>query len=136
MKIRMCSTYEVLRFDDEPDSYPETEGGYTDPNNPWGRLRYEIPEDVVGEAAKQWMEENVQYVEFDSLWEAAEFVVDFPGGVWDYREGEYSTNYRTGDEMSVTLHVEDHQEAVFELADFIQAMKDRKLAKVRSYHNV
>jgi hypothetical protein len=47
------------------------------------------------------------YTETVSLWDAAQIVRDFPGAVWDYTEGEWSTvDYRTGRQRSVTLHID------------------------------
>lgn len=129
--IVMRATYEILRFDDEPDTEPEREGGYTDPSNPWGGFRSEMPNELWGEALDAWCAENIETVQFDSLWDAAEFVVEFPGGVWDYCEGEYDVNYRTGDHMSVTLHVDDkYANAVFTLAAIIQKRQDEHLRKL------
>jgi hypothetical protein len=132
--IVMRATYEILHWDDEPDTEPEREGGYTDPNNPWGGFRSEVPDDLTGEAFTAWCAENIETVQFDSLWDAAEFVVDFPGAVWDYCEGDYSTNYRTGDEMGVTLHVDDkYANAVFALAAIIQKRQDENLRSLQPW---
>lgn len=129
--VVMRATYERLWYEsDEPDTEPTREGGFTDPNNPWGGFRQELPEHF--NPGPQWYEENVKTVEFDNLWEAAEFVVEFPGGVWDFCEGEYSTvDYRHGIEMQVTLHVQNHKEGVFAIAEFLQAQQDKHLSALR-----
>ena len=47
-------------------------------------------------------------------------VLNFPGGVWNYSEGEAEQDIRTGHCRSVTLHVENEHEAlVFALADVL-----------------
>lgn len=147
MRIVLRATYEELTWPepgdadyDEGDNYPRTEGGYTDPHNPWGGFKTAVPEGLCGPPFTAWRDENAKTVVFDdddpgtlddgdwffavdrdartmdlddgrwqtfsALEHAAQFIVDFPGGVWDFSEGEGSTNYRTGVETSVTLHVE------------------------------
>lgn len=131
MNVTMTATYSRMWYEsDEPDTDPTMEHGWTDPRNPWGGFRTEVPEHES--PTPEWYEENVEKITFDNLWEAAEFVVDFPGGVWDFREGEYDTvDYRKGIEMEVTLHVQDHQPAVFELADYLQRKQDEHLCSLR-----
>lgn len=129
MKVTMRATYERLWWEsDEPDTEPDTERGYTDPCNPWGGLRAEVDPALCGEEFGEWRDANADLIEFDNMWDAAEFVVDFPGGVWDYREGEYSSG-TDGVEMSVTLHVNEHEEAVFAIADIIGTIAGRRLRR-------
>lgn len=121
---------------DEPDSGPAIPHPH---RSLWRRMlrkpisqkSYRAHEALRSALWEQWTAENVETVVCDNLWEAAEFVVDFPGGVWDFREGEYSTEYRTGIDKEVTLHVEDHDAAVFEIAEFIQKRQDARLARMR-----
>lgn len=136
MNITMRATYTDSWYEsDEPDTYPTTEGGFTSPTNPWGGWKVSTEEDArkLNAGDPNWPDAYIEVETFDNLWDAAEFVVEFPGGVWDFREGEWSTeDYRTGREREVTLHVQNHREAVFELAAFIQGMQDRKYAAMRS----
>ena len=72
-------------------------------DNPWGAFESDVPFDVTVTAL-----------------EAAEAVLNFPGGVWNYSEGEAEQDIRTGHCRSVTLHVENEHEAlVFALADVL-----------------
>lgn len=130
----MRATYQELEFPeegdadyDEGDNYPRITGGYTDPHNPWGGPDSEIPEGLCGEPFAAWREENTtsfvvddadpetldgdfddngEWFYFPAMATAARFIVDFPGGVWDFCEGESSMDFRTGIDRSVTLHVD------------------------------
>jgi hypothetical protein len=134
MSIKVTATYDTVEWDGE-DEDPIEHGGYTDPSNPWGGFRQEMPntpEEAGYDSWAAWSAENVDTVEFETVEEAAQFVVDFPGGVWDLRECNPETDHRTGVTMSVTLHVEEtHRDAVFALAKAIQAAKDKALAELR-----
>lgn len=122
----LTATYETLLWTDpeEEEGY-ERIGGYTDPRNPWGGFKTEIPEELYGEAFAQWRDtEIIPYlsVSFDTVWEAAEFANDFPGGVWNYSESESEQDYRTGEYKSVTLHVHEGSESsLFEVMDLIKS---------------
>lgn len=76
----------------DDDEYLE-EHGWCDPHNPWGG----------------WNNEDEPIpVTFDTLSEAVNFAVEFPGGIWDYRESESETvNYYSGVYRSVTLHIDN-----------------------------
>lgn len=132
MNITMRATYQRHWYEsDEPDTEPTFEHGYTNPHNPWGGLRSEVPDELCGEAFVAWRDENVDVVEFDTMFEAAEFVADFPGGVWDYREGECEcVDYRDGVYMHVTLHVDEvHKVDVFRAAEVIEWIVARNLQR-------
>ena len=105
-KITVRATFDIVRFDDtdDPDGYTE-EQGWCEPTNPWGSMHHDEP--VI--------------LSFDSAWEAAEFILNFPGGVWDYEDTYHETNMVTGADESVTLHVD--QPWVFELCDTIRNNK-------------
>lgn len=86
-----------------PTDDPPRWGGWCDPSDPWGTLwgddgcRADDGADAYGR--------NGPPVEIVlPVFEAARFLVDFPGGVWDLCEGESSVNYRTGVDVSVTAH--------------------------------
>lgn len=117
MKITARATYETIT-PGEGEDY-EIEGGFTDPRNPWGGFRIELPADVYGERAKEWMKDNVEVVEFATIREAAEFVLEFPGAVWDYGdlECDASVDYQTGAETTVMLHVIPHTTELFKMVD-------------------
>lgn len=127
LTIKMTATYDTVEWEDGCEE-PITTGGYTDPSNPWGGWKNEMPDDIHGEAAKAWATENVETVTFNNLLEAAEFVADFPGGVWDYSECEAEQDYRTGVSTRVTLHVDGFETAVFNIAHAIEAARDRALS--------
>lgn len=135
VKVHMRATYEDQWYEsDEPDTYPESETGFTDPHNPWGgwKVRTDDEGRRINAGDPRWPDAYIEVAEFDNLWEAAEFVVDFPGGVWNFREGEWSTeDYRTGRQREVTLHVDDHEEGVFAIAEIIQRMQDKHLRKLQ-----
>lgn len=122
-RITLSATYETITWSDEDEDGYTREGGYTSPTNPWGGLRYAMPDDVYGEAAAAWKAENAETVTFTSLVAAARFVADFPGGVWDYSESPWEND------TSVTLHVEGSNEdvvAVFSLAEVMEARSARR----------
>lgn len=79
-------------------------GGWCDPSNPWGTLwgddEYRADDsDAYGR--------NGPPVELTlPVGEAARFLADFPGGVWDLCEGSSSVNHRTGVDVSVTAHAD------------------------------
>jgi hypothetical protein len=126
MMITMSATYDTTLWEGE-DEEPIEGGGFTDPTNPWGGFRVELP--AHENRTPQWYTENVTTVSFDDIAEAAQFVVDFPGAVWDYCEGEAEQDYRTGEYTSVTLHVREHAAAVFAAARELQAAEDAALAR-------
>lgn len=145
--ITMTATYSDTEWEsDEPDTDPTITSGFTDPRNPWGGFHSEVPEGLVGEAFTEWCKDNVERLEFDDVNEAAEFIAEFPGGVWDWSESEPDLNYRTGVYTEVTLHVESTSTVVFEgptiqvvndpaaaamnLATTLQALRDAHLAQL------
>lgn len=105
MMVELRATYgDVWWPDDEPDSDYCEEHGYTSVWNPWGGFQTSDPQP-----------------EHVTLLEAAVAVLDFPGGVWDYCEGEAEcVDYREGIYRNVTLHVKEHELAVFALADMMR----------------
>ncbi len=118
--------------DDEPDTEPIITHGFTDPNNPWGGLDAEMPEDCCGEDAARFIEENADVVEFETLEEAVEFMADFPGGIWDYSESESEQDYRTGVYREVTLHVVDSEQQA-ELFEVLRQYETKRDAELRAY---
>lgn len=119
MTIEMTATYDEVWFE-EGEEDPHELGGFTDPHNPWGGFRTELP--AAENPGPEWYAENVTTVSFAGVEEAAEFVVDFPGGVWNYSESESGQDVRTGHWLSVTLHVGgDEEAAVFARAEEIEA---------------
>lgn len=70
---------------DTSEDYNETSGWVT-VDNPWGSLM-----------------DDERMLETLPLGDAVDIVRNFPGAVWDYREGESEQNYRTGADVSVTL---------------------------------
>lgn len=106
--ITMTATYDVDWFEDDEED-PYNEGGFTDPDNPWGGFRSELK--AWENPGPEWCADNVKRVTFDSLVDAAEYVVDFPGGVWDWSECEAEQDVRTGRWTRVTLHVKSDEPA-------------------------
>lgn len=102
--IRLRATFESYYWEDVKDGVvaedPIERRGWVDPKNPWGSFEYDEPSEIVVGIA-----------------DAVAFVRDFPGGVWDYSESEAEQDVRTGEWKSVMLHVIDHENTVFELAD-------------------
>lgn len=104
--IRVRATFDAVSWDDDSED-PNERGGWVDPLNPWGSFEQDSDDDSA---------------EPDTVlctaWEAAELVHDFPGAVWDYSDNcDAEQNIRTGEWKRVTLHVLDHPETVFALAD-------------------
>lgn len=122
--ITMSATYQTVLWEGE-DEEPTEGGGFTDPANPWGGFRSELPAHV--NPGPEWYAENVATVTFHDLESAAQFVADFPGGVWDHREGEAEQDYRTGEYTSVILHVDEHAAEVLALAEAIERAEDAAL---------
>lgn len=135
MQVTMRATYTDMWWEsDEPDTPESREDGFTDPHNPWGgwKVRTDDEGERINAGDPEWPDAYIEIATFDTLWEAAEFVVDFQGGVWDFREGEYDTvDYRTGRQREVTLHVQNHQEGVFAIAEIIQRMQDKRYARLK-----
>lgn len=123
--VKLTATYETLGEWPEGADEPEREGGYTDPCNPWGGFKSAMPDRPEDAGYTSWQAWSADYVRTEelTLWDAAVFVLEFPGAVWDrVHDCDPSINYRTGEETTVTLHVDPaHQVAVFELADIIEA---------------
>lgn len=122
MNVGLTATYDQVWWDNDEQEDPNEEGGFTDPLNPWGGFKHELPCHLSGDAFKAWVADHVKVVECNP-WEAAQTVVDFPGGVWDRNECDSEQDVRTGRWTSVTLHVPtEHQELVFALADVIEGL--------------
>jgi hypothetical protein len=128
LPIYLRATFtEWLWESDEPDTDPTVTDGYCDPSNPWGGFDVEVPEGLCGPAFTAWQIENVDHAECATLSEAVHFVVDFPGGVWNYQESDPEQDYRTGAYREVTLHVPDeNQEQVFKWAAIIERIQDAR----------
>lgn len=112
MPYTVRATYTDLTPQGEDEDYLE-ESGWVDPTNPYGGFTSE--------------DEPMNHI-LDTLAELVHFIVDFPGGVWDFSEGEYHTeDYRTGRERQVTLHVADKdQERAFKWAAIVQRIEDAR----------
>jgi hypothetical protein len=106
---------------DEPDTDHWTWGGWCDPRNPWGTADDEPREtyDVEGD-------EPIELVL--PIYEAAEFIRDFPGAVWDWHDDcDASQNYVNGAYTTVTLHVSGEGEvAALNIAATLQAQRDHE----------
>ncbi len=99
-KVLLRATYRQVG----PDG--EEAGGFTDPRNPWGGADDAVPEMLCGERFVAWRDANTTWIEL-GIEEAARFVAEFPGGVWDATEAEFSTvDYARGTRRAVLLHVE------------------------------
>ena len=102
--VTIRATYDCAYFPDGEED-PATWGGWCDPSNPWGTLwgddEYRADDD--GDAYGR----NGPPVELTlPAGEAARFLADFPGGVWDLCEGSSSVNYQTGVDVTVTAHAD------------------------------
>lgn len=80
-----CLTCDAVDVPHSSEDYV-SERGYVDIRNPWGSLIYET-------------RESEDY----PLGEAVDIVREFPGAVWELREGEHSQDFRTGACIGVTL---------------------------------
>lgn len=89
-----CPECEHVGTNTNPANEPIERHGWVDPRNPWGSLEQES-EDRSCEPDSVTL----------PLMEAAEFLSDFPGGVWDYSESESEQDIRTGEWKSVTAHI-------------------------------
>jgi hypothetical protein len=125
--VRMRATYDCVYWPDPEDDDPAQWGGWCDPHNPWGSLWGDDEYDPDDDSDAYGRGEPIEIVL--PLNEAVEFVCDFPGAVWDLWEGESSVNYRTGVDVSVTLHVEDHEALVLGLAERRQKRIDAALRR-------
>lgn len=133
MKIRMHATYETTLWESEDDAEPTLTSGYTNPCNPWGGWKSEMPERAHGPELAAWVAENVQEEVFTSVADAAEFVAEFSGAVWDLvPDCSPNIDYRTGEETTVTLHVIDHAYEVLAAAKVLMAEQDAHLAALRA----
>lgn len=130
MKITMTATYEDYWWEGEGlAAWLGREAGFADPRNPWAGFKVSS-EHLTGEEFRSWKAENVEKVTFNDAWSAAEFALDFPGGVWGYSESVSEiVDYRTVRYREATLHIEHHSAMVFELMDIIKSLKG-----VRSCH--
>ena len=102
MNVILRATYEGVLFPEEDDkciySDPFIWRGWCDPENPWGTLDDE-PRD-------QYSVDDEPIELILPPYQAAEFIRDFPGAVWDlHTDCDPSQNYRTGVWTTVTLHV-------------------------------
>lgn len=108
--VRLRATFEAYLFEDDeqgnPIEEPRERRGWVNPTNPWGSFEQDT-DDTSADPDTITL----------TLWEAAQFVKDFSGAVWNYSEGESEQNVRTGEWKSVTLHVLNHEDTVFALAD-------------------
>jgi hypothetical protein len=125
--ITMHASYEAVRWEGE-DEEPIVAYGLTDPSNPWGGFSAEQPEGLHGPDAARWHADHVMTETFDNLIDAAQFVVDFPGAVWDMPNSycEPNIDYGSGEETTVMLHVDGPwSTAIFTIAAAMQRHDDR-----------
>lgn len=117
--VTLTATFTTYKWpsDEAEAEFPYINHGYCDPQNPWGTLPHYVDEST------DWPEGRQEPITVTlPLWEAAEFIRDFPGGVWDFREGEPSTiDYGEGIDADVTLHVAGAEAAALELAERLGA---------------
>jgi len=108
-KPNYCTSCHLSFEEGNPAEDPDERGGWVDPSNPWGSFEQDRDDDSCEPAAI-----------YLPLVEAAEFLLEFPGAVWDYSEGEAEQNVRTGEWKSVTAHVDhDVAELVFAVMETI-----------------
>lgn len=96
--IRIGASFDAWLWGD-----PETDGdlpieqdhGWVDPANPWGSFEQDVYDDSCEPAIVEL-----------PLAEAVEFLRDFPGGIWNYREAEAEQDFRTGRCKRVNAHVD------------------------------
>lgn len=102
--VTFRATYQCYYWPDDGQEHPFTWNGYCDPHNPWGTLSEDIP---ANPSIRGTTPENDEPIEVTMpIWEAAEFIDRFPGGVWDLQwECQTDQNYRTGVWSNVTLHM-------------------------------
>ena len=117
----ICTDCGFIGDNYSPDENYREESGWTDPSNPYGGFKTDDP----------------QFEEFDDVVEAAEFIRDWDyGGIWDLEidAGEGATDYRTGKNTTVTLHVDrgDRADMVLEMADRLIQEKDKALKEMRN----
>ena len=103
--IRIRATFDAYLWPDHEVDYPDERHGWVDPSNPWGSFEHDADDDSCPPA------EVVL-----PFGEAVEFLADFQGGIWGYRESEASTDFRTGESKQVTAHVDDDVEELLFLA--------------------
>jgi hypothetical protein len=126
--VTFTATYDCVYWsapDGELECEPTTWGGWCDPCNPWGTVDDDIPESWDTSQT----EEPIGHVL--PIWQAAEFIADFPGAVWDWQDDCHpSENYRTGVSTRVTLHVAGPgADAALEIADRLREQrKARRMA--------
>ncbi len=112
--VTMRATFDIVTPESaEVGDYARS--GWVHPSNPWGSFPWgSFGQDSADDSCAP------ETVTFDNLYDAALFVRDFPGAVWDYSEGEASQHYATGEWKSVTLHVaHDTAADVFRVLDMI-----------------
>lgn len=95
-----CTECDTLAVPD-PANDPIERRGWVNPSNPWGSFEQMTDDDSA----------DPDSVELP-FGEALEFLADFPGGIWDYCEGESEENYRTGESKAVTAHVDGPGDSV------------------------
>jgi hypothetical protein len=96
------ATFECVQWpEDEED--PLIWHGWCDPRNPWGTADTDPPDSPSIWGSDAGSSEPIE-LELP-IYEAAEFIRDFPGGVWDHTESESEQSWRSGVWTSVTLHV-------------------------------
>lgn len=101
--VTLRATYDCHYFPEGSDD-PAEWGGWCNPANPWGTMygddEYD-PNDTGPAYGRNSPPDEIVL----PVYSAAEFVRDFPGGVWDFAEGESEMNFHSGVWRSVTLHL-------------------------------
>lgn len=128
-EVTFRATYECYYWPDDGQENPWTWHGYCDPCNPWGTLNDDVPAapSIWGTVAG---DEPIEYTL--PIWQAAEFIANFPGGVWDLQwECQPDQNYRTGVYSDVTLHMDgDGAEAAMVIATDIRERRKAAIAAI------
>lgn len=124
-EVTFRATYDCYYWPSVVSDDPYHWHGWCDPHNPWGTANDDIPANpsIWGTS------DGSEPIEVTMpIWEAAQFITDFPGSVWDMTDCGSEQNYRTGVYTSVTLHVTGTGDvAAMELAH--QFMERRKAVR-------
>ena len=128
--VKLRATYDCVSWGQDvdgcPDTDPTTWGGFCDPRNPWGTADDDLPDSLPYDGGEP--------IEIElPIYEAAQFIFDFPGAIWDLEiECDPSHNYRTGVASTVVLHVDGQgAPAALEIA---AGMYARDKTKWVAYH--
>lgn len=121
--IRLSAVHEYMKFpdiDDDGDTEPLRVSHWMDPESPI--VHWFIP---TADEDFDPLEGDERIVVELPVVQAARLIVDWPGAVWDYSEGNWSTiDYRHGIEHNQTLFVDaDNPEMLAVLWDIVKVME-------------